>query len=294
MSQKIKNDERDVNAPNRKVLLVDTSSQAVTLFYALGGNRFLEEETICVEEAMAFLKEVALATVDSIVRRASLDGYSQVRMALESPPDMPVWRYGIYPDYKYAETDPNRPRIASKLQPYLVDAAEAEDVPTLFSPSLEADDVIAIMVNMLQARLDTTEVHIWSQDRDLHQLLTHQNLKMVGKKGVITTKADAEAYWGIDVRAVPLVKALAGDKSDNIKGVPGIGPKKAVQMLKHTPYSKNSPYTLDLTKVPEAYKVNVKHLMPRLALDARLCTLVKVGDLLPGRTYWRRNGERKD
>lgn len=267
------------------LLLVDGSSVAVTLFYALGGNSFLEEDSFATQEEIStFLSTVAETTLGNIERRVRLDRYSEVRIALESPRWAPVWRYEVYPSYKYADTQ-KKPRVAQALQPFLIKAADSLGIRTVFAPKMEADDVLASMVEKLGNRISEMEVHIWSQDKDLHQLITHDNLKIIGKAGEVTTKEDIETLWGAPATAIPMIKALAGDKSDNIPGVRGIGPKTASKLLTPKPHRKPSPFTIDLEKVPEDRRRQIQSLMPRIIRDEIICTLCRDGKLLSSIHY---------
>lgn len=269
------------------LLVVDSSSLAVTIFYAMGGSRFLDAEEVIPTEVQGFLRTVAAETVANVQRRVSMDGFTQVRLALESPPWAPVWRYEKFFDYKYALSNPNKPKVAAKLQEYIIEMAEVVGVQTLFCPRMEADDVIAIMVERLQERLDTIEICIWSQDRDLHQLVTHDNIYMLGKRGMVTTRAQVEEYWGHKAGAIPLIKALAGDKSDNISGIRGLGPKGAAKLVRYTPYKKGGSFTLDTEALPERLRLEILLAWPKIQEDVHLCTLIKEGTLLSGTEYRR-------
>lgn len=270
-----------------KLLLVDSSSVAVGLFYALGGQKYLTADQIPFDELMDFITKVAETTLENITRKVKLDGYTAVRMAMESPPWRDVVRYTEYPDYKYATTKSDKPRIAKTLQGPMIEAALAVGVPTLFSPGWEADDVISIMVNKLEEEwLDENEVFIWSQDKDLHQLLTHPNIKMIGKGGDITTRDDAIAYWGHDVLAIPLLKAIVGDKSDNIPGIRGVGLKGAQGMIRAAPYNKIVPFIVDPTLVSESKRLEITQLIPRITKFMKLCKLQSQAPLFVGEVYF--------
>lgn len=268
-----------------KTLLVDNSSLAVTLFYAMGGQQFLDAEEVDVDEVNAFLHNVSNETIVAIQRRVSMDGYDQVRIALESPPWAPVWRYEVYDDYKDSHSNPNKPKVASKLQPIINQAAIEAGLKTLYAPHMEADDVIGTMVYLLQDRWDTMLIDIWSQDKDLHQLIVHPNIRMVGKAGAVTTKADVLTEWGHSAEAIPLIKALAGDKSDNIKGVNGIGPKKAAQMIRYAPHRRGSKYLIAVDKLPEKKRLSILNEWGRIERDTNLCTVVKNANLQSGIDY---------
>lgn len=271
-----------------KILLVDASSIAVGLFYAMNGQRFLKAEAVPFQELTDFITEVATTAISNVVRRQKIDEYDAVRVALESPPWREVERYNAYADYKHAVTKSDKPRIAKTLQGPIIQAAIDEGIPTLFSPGWEADDVIASMVGKLDEDwLEENEVHIWSQDKDLHQLLTHPNIKMIGKGGEITTMDDAIEYWGHAPEAVPLLKALMGDTSDNIPGIRGVGLKSAQTMIRPAPFAKGVPFTVDPSLIPAGDKrQEVTQLLPRIAKFTKLCTLRRDLTLWVGEGYF--------
>lgn len=95
----------------------------------------------------------------------------------------------------------------------------------------ESDDVIAAYVRNYQK---DNEVVIVSHDTDLLQLVslstTVFNLK--GKKSVIYDLPKVEGKYGIEPKLLADLKALTGDKVDNIAGIPGIGPKTAGRMIR--------------------------------------------------------------
>lgn len=97
----------------------------------------------------------------------------------------------------------------------------------------EADDLIAAVVHHYK---QTHKVVILSADKDLLQLL-HPNVTQVrfgpsGTKPDMWTEWDVLKEFGCMPKRLPLLMALMGDKSDNIPGIEGIGPKKGLKILK--------------------------------------------------------------
>lgn len=274
----------------KKLLLVDSSSLAVSVFYAMGGAKYLEADTVPLEEVEGFVSDVVAATLDNVTRRVKLDGFSSVRMALEAPPWAPCWRYDRYKEYKHNSYRGEKPHVAAALQQPLIDGAAHREIPTVFAPGMEADDVIATMVELARDWVaEGNEVHIWSMDKDLHQLVTHERIKIIGKAGEITTKEDVEKYWGLPAEAVPALKALVGDKSDNIPGVRGMGLQTAQKILRYAPYRKPTPYCIDFSKVPERFSLALRNRAAQLARDEHLCTLQRdIPKLYSGEHYNRK------
>lgn len=270
---------------SKKLLVVDSSSVAVTLFYALGGLDYLGDQEYEVEEIVDFLQTVCATTLDNITRKVELDGYDSVRMALDPPQWAPSWRYKAYKDYKYAESRPNKPRVATNLQQGLAEEAIRRGIIALFSPGYEADDIIGTMVAKSETWIaNGGEVHIWSQDKDLHQLVS-PGVIMLGKAGAITTYEDVVEEWKVEPNGIPLVKAFIGDSSDNIPGVRGVGPVTLQKFLRPAPHRYPSPYWIDVNRIPDSLHRDVLHQLPRVVRDEEICLISRDAELLPGSEY---------
>lgn len=138
-----------------------------------------------------------------------------------------TFRSDIYEDYKA-----HRPPPPEDLLPQfdrVRELAEALSIPTFSVPGVEADDVIATLV--ARARAEDFEVCIISGDKDLMQLVgpgvTVYEPMRVKRYG----PAEVEEKMGVPPALVADSLALAGDTSDNIPGVRGIGPKTAAKLL---------------------------------------------------------------
>lgn len=95
---------------------------------------------------------------------------------------------------------------------------------------VEADDVIASYAREISSK---HEVFIVSTDSDLLQLVNDRVTLFYprGKASVLYTPEKVREKYGIHPQQIPEFKALVGDKTDNIEGVPGIGPKTAAKLL---------------------------------------------------------------
>jgi len=139
----------------------------------------------------------------------------------------PTFRHEMYKDYKA-----NRPAMPEDLAcqiPYVRDAVSAYNIRFLEEAGFEADDLIASAARQLEK--EGHEVVIVSGDKDLLQLVDQKtsfwdpmNDRKFDREGV------AEKY-GVSVDALLDYFALIGDSSDNIPGVPGVGPKTAAKLI---------------------------------------------------------------
>ena len=142
-------------------------------------------------------------------------------------------------DKKYAGYKAQRPPAAAELIAQIVEAHDlfrAFGVATFEKPGFEADDLIATLAEKFRGG-PGLQVVILTGDRDTLQLVEDEKVVVrIFNKGVSDTtiydeKAVVEKY-GLPPANLVDYKALVGDASDNIKGVPGIGPKTATEILR--------------------------------------------------------------
>lgn len=139
---------------------------------------------------------------------------------------------------EYAEYKAQRPATPDNLVPQLQEAHElfsAFGIKTFEEPGYEADDLIATLAAKFGGKEGVAAV-ILTGDMDTLQLVEDGKISVrTFKKGVSETMLYDEAAvrerYGLAPSQLVDYKALVGDQSDNIKGVPGIGPKTAVDLL---------------------------------------------------------------
>lgn len=139
-----------------------------------------------------------------------------------------TFRNDIYPEYKA-----NRPPAPDDLIPQFPlvrEAATAMNVPIIEMVGYEADDIIATYARL--AREKNYKLTIVSSDKDLMQLVGDDGVEMFDpmKNKVIGVPQVVEKF-GVNPDKVLDVLSLMGDSSDNIPGVPGIGPKTAAELI---------------------------------------------------------------
>ncbi len=102
-------------------------------------------------------------------------------------------------------------------------------IPTFKVKGQEADDIIATIGRLLEG--EEVEMRIVSKDKDLHQLLTEKVKMWDPQKDLITDPVSLLEDKGYTPEQAVEIQTLTGDSTDNIPGVPGIGPKKAVGLI---------------------------------------------------------------
>ncbi len=152
-------------------------------------------------------------------------------VALDS--DKPTFRHELFTDYKA-----NREEMPDDLRqqiPYIYRLIEAFNIPSVRQDGMEADDLIAVLAK--RAAAEGFDVFIVSKDKDLMQLVG-PSIKILtpesgGDLGLMGSD-EVKAKMGVPPEGIVDYLALVGDASDNIPGVPGVGPKTALKILEET------------------------------------------------------------
>jgi DNA polymerase-1 len=145
--------------------------------------------------------------------------------------DQETFRAEIDPKYK-ANREAAPDDFGGQVDKCL-DVLEALDIPVYGEPVVEADDVIASMVKRIRRQQPDVKIRIISRDKDLTQLIDENVELFDAHKGqtVIPDDVFKTPGMGIPPEMVGDILAMMGDTSDNIQGVPGIGPKTAAKLI---------------------------------------------------------------
>ncbi len=203
-----------------KLVLIDGNSIAYRAFFAL-----------------------PLLHNDKGIHTNAIYGFTMMLMKLieeEKPTHMLVafdagkttFRHEVYTEYKGGRQ--KTPPELSEQFPFLHELLDAYNIRTYELENYEADDIIGTIAT--EAEKEGFDVVIISGDRDLTQLASERIHVHVTKKGI----TDIERYtpkhvfekYGLTPAQIVDLKGLMGDASDNIPGVPGIGEKTALKLLK--------------------------------------------------------------
>jgi DNA polymerase I len=134
---------------------------------------------------------------------------------------------------RYAEYKANRPPMPEDLAvqiPYIHQVTEGFRIPMLRMPGYEADDLIGTLAR--QAQKAGFSVVMVTGDKDFIQLVTDQASIWDPMKDKTTTAAEVAETFGVTPARMVDVMGLSGDTSDNIPGVPGIGQKTALTLIR--------------------------------------------------------------
>lgn len=144
----------------------------------------------------------------------------------------PRVRMEMLPQYK-AQRPPMDPDLHAQF-PMIKELLGALNVPILQSEGWEGDDILGTMARLGEEA--GCDILLVTGDRDMYQLMTEHVNVVSTRKGlsdvaIMTPESVDDLYHGITPALVPDFYGLKGDTSDNIPGVPGIGPKKASALI---------------------------------------------------------------
>lgn len=151
-------------------------------------------------------------------------------VCLDSP--KPTFRHELFKEYK--ATRPKMPEELKQQIPLLKKVLSLLEIKTIEKPGFEADDIILALANKAKEATNV-ETIIFSNDLDVFQVINKKTKVFAFKKGIKNgILYDEERFlntYHLFPFQIPDFKALVGDPSDNLPGVPGIGKKTAVKLL---------------------------------------------------------------
>ena len=204
-----------------KLLLIDGHSILSRAFY---GVPFLNnKEGIPTNGIYGFL--------NILFKEIELEETEHVAVAFDLP--MPTFRHKLFPEYK--GTRKGMPEELKEQVPLLQELLRKMNMPLLMKEGFEADDILGTIAKQMQDQ--GKEVVVVSGDRDLLQLSDEHIKISIPKTSKGETKVysyypkDVEEEWGVSPLEFIDLKALMGDSSDNIPGVPGMGEKTATWII---------------------------------------------------------------
>ncbi len=153
-------------------------------------------------------------------------GPQKVIVAFDSPEK--TFRHKLDPEYK-AQRSPAPDDFVPQIQ-LVKDLVTAFNIPIFINPGFEADDIIGTLAR----QANNYQTYILSGDLDFLQLVENRITlaRFNGKSPELFDEAATIEKLGLPPKQVIDYKALCGDSSDNYKGLPGMGPKGALKLLK--------------------------------------------------------------
>ncbi|WP_311564942.1 DNA polymerase I [Peptoniphilus duerdenii] len=216
-----------------KILIIDGSSLFFRAFYAL--PLLKNKKGMYTNAIYGFVMMVENA----------IDNINPTHVAVCFDKKGRTFRHELYNDYK--GTRKKTPSELMQQWPYIMDILKLMNIKTLDSPVYEADD-IAGTISKLAAKNDF-ESYLLTGDKDYFQLVDDKSTVLLTKKGItdlleVTPKYLYDEY-GLTPEEFIDLKALMGDSSDNIPGVPGVGEKTGIKLIKEYKNIENLYQNLD-------------------------------------------------
>jgi 5'-3' exonuclease len=168
-----------------------------------------------------------LMFVTSLARHLREAKPDQVLITWDGP-DALGWRRSVVPSYKCNRAPAPAYGDAERAR----EMCDAAGLASACLRGCEADDVIAMAIDWARRDVREPQITIVSDDADMHQLLAAgvQQARLSGGSPEATCEWAADFYRCTGER-IPMVRALAGDPSDGIHGFPGLGVKRASELL---------------------------------------------------------------
>ncbi len=141
----------------------------------------------------------------------------------------PTFRHEMYKEYK--ANRPPMPEDMSVQIPYIKDITKGFNIPVIEMPGYEADDLIGTIARRTEAA-GFSPVMV-TGDKDFFQLVTDKAIVWDPMKEKTTDMTAIKERFGVQPHQMIDVMGLSGDTSDNIPGVPGIGPKTALSLIQN-------------------------------------------------------------
>ena len=207
----------------KKMILVDGNSLMYRAYYGQGDPTKIKPNSkgIYTNAINAFAR-----MINNLIHNSE---YDYLLVAFDAGKH--TFRHNIQPDYKAGRAhmpDEMRMQVA-----YIKDFLTRSNIAQFEIAEYEADDICGTFASM--AEKEGMNVEVYSSDRDLLQLISPQTSVNMTIKGMSEIEHFDQAHfkevYSLDSSQFIDLKALMGDKSDNISGVPGIGPKKGIKLL---------------------------------------------------------------
>ena len=208
-----------------KLVLIDGNSIVNRAFYGIMGNKMLKTNGMYTNAIYGFLS-IYFKIMEDIDPK-----YVGVAFDLKAP----TKRHELYKEYK--ATRRAMPDELAEQLPVLKDILRAMKVPIIEKEGYEADDILGTLAKY--GKKQGLEVTILTGDRDSFQLIEQgitvriPRTKMGKTEEEDYTEEKIQEEYGVQPIQLIEVKGLMGDSSDNIPGVPGIGEKTALELIKH-------------------------------------------------------------
>ena len=245
-----------MSSSEQRIYLIDGSSYIYRAYYAI--RHLSNSKGMATNAIYGFTKMLM-----KVVRDEQPD-----HLAVIFDAKGPTFRTEIYPEYKA-----NRAAMPEDLVPQIPvikELVRAFNMPALEQPGYEADDIIATLAHRFAAK--GMQVTVVTGDKDLMQVVSDQVRMLDTMKDKVFGPAEVAERFCSPQQVVE-IQALAGDSSDNVPGVPGIGEKTARQLIEQ--FGDIETLLASLDQLKGRRRENLETFADQARLSKQLVTLVK-------------------
>jgi DNA polymerase-1 len=209
-----------ITPKKERLFLIDGSALAYRSYFAFFKNPLINSKGVNTGGILGFTN-----TLMKIIREEQPD-----YIACVFDTRAPTFRHKLYSEYK--ATREKMPEELTEQFPVIRKMVEAFQIPLLEEEGYEADDVIGTIVKKAEA--EGLDIYIVTGDKDFMQLIServHMYILGRGNSLQIIGPREVEEKLGVKPHQVIDFMGLMGDSSDNVPGVPGVGPKTAKELI---------------------------------------------------------------
>ncbi|SFS88255.1 5'-3' exonuclease H3TH domain-containing protein [Paenibacillus sp. 453mf] len=218
---------KDIMRSNNRLLLVDASNLISACYFA---TAYGKEEKDLMKSSTGVYTNAIKALVDRFISIVRIYAPTHVAIAVDEKREL-LLRREIYPEYKANRDGKEKPQSLIDQIKLSYELFDAMNLPQVKVDRMEADDVIGHFAKRFIAE-ERGDVIVLSNDKDLFQLLDGNVTQVLSQNVEMTRDAFLAKYDGLTPEQFADFKALCGEDSDNIPGVPGVGEKTATKLLK--------------------------------------------------------------
>ncbi len=246
----------------KKLFLLDGHALVYRAHYAMIKHPLINSKGMNTSAVLGFVRDIW-----NLMKNQNP---SHIGVAFDLP--TPTFRHKIYDQYK-AQRDAQPEDITFAI-PYIMKILEAMNIPVRTMEGYEADDIIGTLAK--KAEKKGIDVYMVTSDKDYEQLVSDHIFMYkpprFGNAATVMGKKEVLEKWGIErVEQVIDVLGLQGDASDNIPGVPGIGPKKAKKYISR--FGSVEELLKNLDKLAGKDKENLENNTEQALLSKKLVTI---------------------
>jgi DNA polymerase I len=207
----------------KKLFLLDAMALIYRAYFAFSSNHRINSKGLNTSAILGF--------TNSLVEVIKKERPSHIAVVFDTA--APTMRHSEFTEYKAQRED--APEDLSKAIPYVIKIIEGFNIPVLSADGYEADDLIGTLAKKAEAKGFIT--YMMTPDKDFGQLVSENIFiykpAIYGSAAVKMGVAEICKRFEIDrPEQVIDILGLMGDKVDNIPGIPGVGEKTAIQLIK--------------------------------------------------------------